>query len=55
MDAAGYEAAAVGVRRLVDAHPDTAFTLAHEGWPETALAIVPGDVELVDLAAYGDE
>ena len=51
MDAAGYEAAADGVTRLVDAHPEKSFTLAHEGWPETALEQVPDCVEVVDIAS----
>ena len=49
LESPAYEAAAVGVRRLVEAHPDTAFTLAHDGWPTSALADVPERVELRDL------
>ena len=44
-----YEAAAAGVRRLVAAHTDTAFTLAHDDWPESALADVPERVDLWNL------
>jgi len=40
-DRAALEAAGEGVRRLVEANPDTAFTLCHRDWPETALAAVP--------------
>lgn len=50
MDRAGYEAAAEGVRRLVEANPDTEFTLAHDGWPETALSKLPERVDLYDAA-----
>ena len=50
LDTPAYEAAAAGVRRLVEAHPDTEFTLAHHGWPETALTDVPERVDLWDLA-----
>jgi 7-cyano-7-deazaguanine tRNA-ribosyltransferase len=49
MDRAGYEAAARGVAALVESNPDTDFTLAHRGWPDAALAIVPERVECVDL------
>ena len=51
MDRAGYEAAADGVAALADANPETEFTLAHRGWPDSALARVPGDVETVDISA----
>ncbi|MDL0121912.1 MULTISPECIES: tRNA guanosine(15) transglycosylase TgtA [Halobacterium] len=46
MDRAGYEAAAEGVCRLAEANPDTAFTLAHDDWPESALEAVPQRVSL---------
>jgi len=49
LESPAYEAAAAGVRRLVEAHPDTAFTLAHDGWPASALADVPERVDLWDL------
>jgi len=49
VDRASHEAAARGVARLADANPDTAFTLAHRGWPESALELVPERVERVDL------
>jgi 7-cyano-7-deazaguanine tRNA-ribosyltransferase len=49
LDDAAYESAAAGVRRLVTAHPDTAFTLAHEDWPEHALESVPDRVTLWNL------
>jgi len=51
MDATGYEAAARGVERLVDLHPTVSFTLAHRGWPESALAIVPDGVTCIDLTS----
>jgi len=49
LDPAAYERAAQGVRRLVRAHPDVAFTLGHEDWPASALALVPDRVELWTL------
>jgi 7-cyano-7-deazaguanine tRNA-ribosyltransferase len=50
MDAEGYRSAAEGVARLAEANPETEFTLAYHGWPETALKAVPDRVETVDLA-----
>ena len=46
-----YEAAADGVARLVDANPETAFTLGHFDWPVSALARVPDTVDRLDLSA----
>jgi len=43
------ERAAEGVRRLVESNPDVAFTLAHDGWPATALDAVPDHVTLWTL------
>jgi 7-cyano-7-deazaguanine tRNA-ribosyltransferase len=54
MDRAGFEAAAEGVRRLAGANPDATFTLGHRGWPDSALAVVPEDVELVDISPEGE-
>jgi len=48
-DRAACEAAADGVARLVAANPETAFTLRHDDWPETALARVPESVTVRDL------
>lgn len=48
-DSAAYEAAAVGVSRLVEANPGTEFTLAHRDWPERALDLVPERVQRVGL------
>ena len=50
-DRAACEAAADGVARLVELHPDISFTLVHDDWPETALARVPEGVRLRDLHA----
>jgi 7-cyano-7-deazaguanine tRNA-ribosyltransferase len=50
-DPAACGAAAAGVARLVDLHPDVSFTLVHDDWPETALAQVPEEVRLRDLHA----
>jgi len=44
-------AAVEGVRALVDAHPDTAVTVAHPGWAAHLLAALPDDVTSVDLEA----
>jgi 7-cyano-7-deazaguanine tRNA-ribosyltransferase len=46
-----YETAADGVRALREAHPDVEVTVAHRGWPESALERLPAGVETVDLAA----
>jgi len=46
---AAYEAAAEGVSALAGANPDTAFTVAHWGWPEPALARLPGRIETTRL------
>jgi 7-cyano-7-deazaguanine tRNA-ribosyltransferase len=54
MDRAGYEAAAEGVARLADANPETALTVAHDGWPETALARLPDRVDTYDSSTGGD-
>jgi 7-cyano-7-deazaguanine tRNA-ribosyltransferase len=51
MDRAGYEAAARGVARLCEGHPDAEVTLCHRGWPESALTEVPPEVETVDVTA----
>jgi 7-cyano-7-deazaguanine tRNA-ribosyltransferase len=48
---AAYEAAADGVRSLVEANPDAQFTLAHWGWPASALDRLP---ERVRLRSLGD-
>jgi 7-cyano-7-deazaguanine tRNA-ribosyltransferase len=44
-------AAARGVKRLVDANPGSEFALAHRGWHDDALAVVPDGVESIDLSA----
>ncbi|WP_181692816.1 tRNA guanosine(15) transglycosylase TgtA [Natronomonas sp. LN261] len=46
---AGYETAADGVARLVEANPDTAFAVAHWRWPESALDRLPDGVETLTL------
>ncbi|MES3161916.1 MAG: tRNA guanosine(15) transglycosylase TgtA [Halorubrum sp.] len=52
-DLAAQTAAAEGVTRLVEAHPETDVTLGHAGWREPALAVVPDRVELEDITALG--
>jgi 7-cyano-7-deazaguanine tRNA-ribosyltransferase len=48
-DRAAREAAAAGVARLVEANPDSSFVLAHDGWPDSALARVPESVEVESI------
>jgi len=50
-DRPAYEAAADGVARLVELHPDVSFTLVHDDWPATAIERVPERVRLRDLHA----
>ena len=54
LEDAAYVAAAEGVRELVDANSETAFTLGHDDWPEEALSVVPGSVEVEDLSELGE-
>lgn len=55
LDAAAYDAAAAGVARLVDLHPDVSFTLAHDGWPDSALELVTDRVTPEPLSAGGTD
>ncbi len=48
-DRAALEAAARGVARLVEANPESEFTLGHRGWPEGVLEALPDGVETIDL------
>jgi 7-cyano-7-deazaguanine tRNA-ribosyltransferase len=50
-DRAAYESAARGVQKLVEGTPATEFTLAHRGWPASALETVPDRVRVVSLAS----
>src|SRR6056297_2088608 len=50
MDARGYRAAARGVARLAAENRDCEFTLAHNAWPASALALVPDAVDVFDLS-----
>jgi len=43
-DRAAAEAAARGVALLAEANPDVRITVAHDGWPATALALLPDRV-----------
>jgi len=54
LDRAAYEAAARGVAALVDANPDTDVTVAHDGWPDSALALLPASVTVEPLGARPD-
>jgi len=49
VDGAAKRAAAEGVRRLVTANPEVAFTLAHRDWAAAALETVPERVELWNI------
>jgi 7-cyano-7-deazaguanine tRNA-ribosyltransferase len=53
-DAAAQRAAAEGVRRVVAANPGADFVLAHEGWADAALALLPEGVVVESLAGRGD-
>jgi len=44
LDTPAYEAGADGVARLVEANPDTAFTVFHDDWPTSALDAIPDEV-----------
>ncbi|WP_435183164.1 tRNA guanosine(15) transglycosylase TgtA [Halobellus sp. EA9] len=48
-DRRAQEAAAEGVRELVEANPGTEFVLAHDDWPASALARVPDRVAIETL------
>jgi len=50
-----YVAAADGVAALVEANPETEFTLGHDDWPAAALEKLPESVETEDLSALGEE
>ncbi|WP_248897910.1 tRNA guanosine(15) transglycosylase TgtA [Haloplanus halobius] len=54
LDDAAYEAAARGVARLVETHPETDVTLSHDDWPASALALVPPGVTLDALHERAD-
>ncbi|POG55440.1 tRNA guanosine(15) transglycosylase TgtA [Haloferax marisrubri] len=54
LDRDAYEQAARGVSRLVEENPDAAFTLAHDDWPDSALARVPESVELESLSTVSE-
>jgi 7-cyano-7-deazaguanine tRNA-ribosyltransferase len=57
LDSQAYQAAAEGVRRLVETSPDSDVTLFHDDWPDSALAIVPDrvTVEVLGRRAGGGE
>ncbi|WP_251341515.1 tRNA guanosine(15) transglycosylase TgtA [Haloplanus halophilus] len=54
VDPAAREAAARGVARLVDANPDTAVTVAHDGWSDSALDLLPASVTVEPLGGRPD-
>jgi 7-cyano-7-deazaguanine tRNA-ribosyltransferase len=54
-DRAGQVAAADGVRALVEANPDTEFTLAVDDWHADALARVPDRVNVESLSTIHDD
>jgi 7-cyano-7-deazaguanine tRNA-ribosyltransferase len=49
LDRDAYEAAAAGVRRLIEANPNVAFTVAHWEWPDAALSALPDGVGTLEL------
>ncbi len=49
LDVDAYRAAARGVAELAAAHPTVDLTVAHDGWPDAALDVLPDDAETVDL------
>jgi 7-cyano-7-deazaguanine tRNA-ribosyltransferase len=51
VDRATCDAAADGVAAFVEAHPETALTVAHHDWPASALDRLPDAVTVEDLAA----
>jgi 7-cyano-7-deazaguanine tRNA-ribosyltransferase len=50
-----YEAAATGVRTLVEANPDASVTLFHDDWPTTALETVPDRVDAEPLGRRANQ
>ena len=52
LDERAYERAVDGVTRLAAENPEATVTLAHEGWPPSALERVPEGVSVIDLAEY---
>jgi 7-cyano-7-deazaguanine tRNA-ribosyltransferase len=54
LDRNAYEAAAEGVRRLCVANPGVEFTVAHWAWPDSALAGLPDDVDVLELGPDTD-
>jgi 7-cyano-7-deazaguanine tRNA-ribosyltransferase len=55
LDRAAYEMAAEGIRRLVEANPETECTVAHDDWPESALATIPERVSIDRLREESDK
>ena len=55
LDARAYETAATGVERLVEANPETAFTLFHDDWPGRALDALPDRVTVSRLGSGHDD
>ena len=53
VDRAAQVAAAKGVATLVDANPAAEVGLAHRGWHEEALGVLPDGVDVVDLSTVG--
>ncbi len=51
LDRRARERAVEGVRRLAEANPETAITVAHDGWADAVLAGLPDAVETYDLRA----
>ncbi|MCH2453424.1 MAG: tRNA guanosine(15) transglycosylase TgtA [Halobacteriales archaeon] len=43
--------AVVGISTLVSLHPKTAFTFAHNNWPQPILETLPDDVKFINLSS----
>ncbi|SNR60213.1 tRNA guanosine(15) transglycosylase TgtA [Halorubrum vacuolatum] len=52
-DRAAQEAAAAGVRRLIEEHPHAEVTVGHDGWDRSALARLPDAVVAENLQELG--
>lgn len=48
-DTAAYNSAVRGINYLAEAHPDTAITFAHDGWPKTVISNLNHDIDIVNL------
>jgi 7-cyano-7-deazaguanine tRNA-ribosyltransferase len=54
LDRSAYEAAARGVGALAEANPDASVTVVHDGWPGTAIEVLPEGVSVRERRSDGD-